>query len=81
MMIDNVYDLFDNNLSENENLSKDSESENEILLSLLDSSDDNNAVDILQEGLYSDDEFLSDFDDVNLSKGNIKYINILFKVA
>jgi hypothetical protein len=74
MMIDNVYDLFDNNLSENENLSKDnnfSESENESLLSLLDSSNDNNAVDILQEGLYSDDEFLSDFDDVNLSKGNI----------
>ncbi len=73
-MIDNVYDLFDNNLSENENLSKDnnfSESENESLLSLLDSSNDNNAVDILQEGLYSDDEFLSDFDDVNLSKGNI----------
>jgi hypothetical protein len=74
MIIDNVYDLFDNNLSENENLSKDnnfSESENETLLSLLDSSDDNDAVDILQEGLYSDDEFLSDFDDVNLSKGNI----------
>ena len=74
MIIDNVYDLFDNNLSENENLSKDnnfSESENESLLSLLDSSNDNNAVDILQEGLYSDDEFLSDFDDVNLSKGNI----------
>jgi hypothetical protein len=74
MIIDNVYDLFDNNLSENENLSKDnnfSESENETLLSLLDSSDDNDAVDILQEGLYSDDEFLSDFDDINLSKGNI----------
>ena len=74
MMIDNVYDLFNNNLSENENLSKDnnfSESENESLLSLLDSSNDNNAVDILQEGLYSDNEFLSDFDDVNLSKGNI----------
>ena len=74
MIIDNVYDLFDNNLSENENLSKDnnfSESENETLLSLLDSADDNDAVDILQEGLYSDDEFLSDFDDVNLSKGNI----------
>ena len=73
MIIDNVYDLFDNNLSENENLSKDnnfSESENESLLSLLDSSNDNNAVNILQEGLYSDDEFLSDFDDVNLSKGN-----------
>ena len=73
MMIDNVYDLFDNNLSENENLSKDnnfSESENESLLSLLDSSNDNNAVDILQEGLYSDDE-LSDFDNVILEKGNI----------
>ena len=80
MMIDNVYDLFNNNLSENENLSKDnnfSESENESLLSLLDSSNDNNAVDILQEGLYSDDEFLSDFD-VNLTEGNIIiYLNYL----
>jgi hypothetical protein len=54
----------DNNLSsENNNLSK---SENE---SLYDSFDDNNTFKILQKGLYSSDDELSD-DGINLIEGN-----------
>lgn len=68
--------------SENENLSKDlsededSSSENENLLDDNDQSTENddsfddNDADILQE-LYSDDELLSNFDDVNLAEGKL----------
>ena len=75
--IDNKYNLLksmkiENYFSKNENLSEnlsednDSSSENENL------SSDNiyfgyNAANILQE-LYSDDELLSNFDDVNLAE-------------
>ena len=54
-----------NSLSENENNDLSSENKN------LSSDNDffgNNAANILQE-LYSDDELLSNFDDVNLAEG------------
>lgn len=57
--------------SENENLLDDNDqsTENENLSDDDDSFDDNDA-DILQE-LYSDDELLSNFDDVNLAEGKL----------
>jgi hypothetical protein len=72
--IDNVYELFDNydNSFKNKNYS----SENESLLEdndSFDDNDDNDTVDILHEGLYSDDELLSDFDDANLEDNNSIY--------
>jgi hypothetical protein len=79
MIIDDEYDnsfKSENYSSENENLLEDtdfSESGNESLLG------DNNAVNILQEGIHSDDESLSDFDNLNLTEGNNTY-NILFKI-
>lgn len=79
MIIDDDYDNSfknENYSSENENLLEDtdfSESGNESLLG------DNNAVNILQEGIHSDDESLSDFDNLNSTEGNNTY-NILLKI-
>ena len=73
----------DDSSSENKNLLDDNDqsTENENLSDDDDSFDDNDA-DILQEELYSDDELLSNFDDVNLAEGKLYIIiyNIFIKL-
>ena len=69
----------DDSSSENGNLLDDNDQsmENEDLSDDNNSFDDNDA-DILQDELYSDDELLSNFDDVNLAEGKIIIYNIIF---
>jgi hypothetical protein len=88
MDIDSEYDSIDDDLNGNDLLldnssesseSEDSKDENKSDdENLSDDSFDDNVIDILQEGLYSDDELLSDFDDVDLTEGNSKIIYSIY---